>query len=327
MKPLSEKRWLATNLALIIATAFVLGLALLFGGRFLSPFQPLTPEEQDILWVSRLPRVLLAAIAGMALGASGNAFQGLLQNSLADPYILGVSSGAALGSILALAFGVPFHVVPVIAFASAFVTMLLVFRIASRQGQITPHTLLLTGVILNAFLFAFILILHSLAGFDQAQKILFLLIGNLEPEALWKLGLVFAFVLTGLVFLTYEGRALNLLSTGSEAAYALGLDVDRHRKRIFLAASLMVGAVVPLAGLIGFIGLFVPHIARILLGPDHRLSVPASAWIGAILLVACDTVARTVLVDTRFQTELPVGAVTALLGAPFFLFLLKKGRR
>ena len=284
----------------------------------------LSPEERDILFVSRLPRILLAAVVGIALGSSGTAFQGLLQNSLADPYILGVSSGAALGSILSLALGLPFGLIPIVAFSSSLAAMLLVYKTASLRGQLAPHTLLLTGVILNAFLFAFILILNGLVSFEQSQKILYLLIGSLDSEEYGRIFFVGGLVLLGLVVLTLEGHALNLLTAGPDAARTLGVDPYKHRRRIFFAASLMVGAIVPLAGLIGFIGLFVPHIARRIVGPDHRLSIPASGWIGAILLIVCDTLARTVLVSSRFQTELPVGAITALVGAPFFLILLKR---
>ncbi|HSA59298.1 MAG TPA: iron ABC transporter permease [bacterium] len=327
MKTLTLRRWMGLN-ALLAALAVAVALAASLAGEsplpFFTAWKDWAPEQKDILWVSRLPRVLLAALAGMALGSSGTAFQGLLRNALADPYILGVSSGAALGSILGLALKLPFAAVPVLAFATSIAAMLLVYRASMRSGRIAPHTLLLTGVILNAFLFAFILILNGLASFEQSQKILFLLIGNLETETYARIGCVAAIVVAGLVLLTAEGRALNLLTAGPETAQALGTDPDRHRRRIFFAASLMVGAVVPLAGLIGFIGLFVPHIARWTVGPDHRISIPASAWIGAMLLIVCDTIARTLLVSTAFQTELPVGAVTALVGAPFFLILMKK---
>jgi iron complex transport system permease protein len=330
MKTLSLKKWFATNALLIILAAAVAFAAALVGEKslpFFTRWSAWSPEDKDILLASRLPRVLLAAVTGVALGSSGTAFQGLLQNALADPYILGVSSGAALGSILGYALHLPFAGIPFFAFAASLAAMLLVYRTAMRGGQIAPHTLLLTGVILNAFLFAFILILNGLASFEQSQKIIFLLIGNLETETYGRIALVAGIVAVGLIALTAEGHALNLLTSGPETARSLGLDPNRHRKRVFFAASLMVGAVVPLAGLVGFIGLFVPHIARWLAGPDHRLSIPAAAWIGAILLIVCDTLARTLLVSSAFQTELPVGAVTALVGAPFFLLLMKKRGR
>jgi cobalamin transport system permease protein len=330
MKTLTLKKWIAANALLAALSVAVVFAASLVGEKslpFLTRWSAWSAEDKDIFFISRLPRVLLAAVTGMALGSSGTAFQGLLQNALADPYILGVSSGAALGSILGYALGLPFAVLPFFAFGASLAAMFLVYRTAMREGQIAPHTLLLTGVILNAFLFAFILILNGLANFAQSQRILFLLIGNLETETYGRIALVVAVTALGLTLLTAEGHALNLLAAGPEAARSLGLDPNRHRKRVFFAASLMVGAVVPLAGLVGFIGLFVPHIARFVVGPDHRLSIPAAAWIGAILLVVCDTIARTLLVSSAFQTELPVGAVTALVGAPFFLFLMKKRGR
>ena len=327
MKKLSLKKWVITNSVLALLTVMVMSLATLIGEQsipLLTSWKTLTLEEKNILWVGRLPRILLAAITGMALGSSGTAFQGLLQNSLADPYILGVSSGAALGSILGLAFGLPFTLIPFVAFTTSFASMLFVYKTAAVRGQLSPHTLLLTGVILNAFLFAFILILNGLVSFQQSQKILYLLIGNLESETYGRILMVSLLVLFGIIVLTLEGHPLNLLTSGSETAKTLGLNPAHHRRRIFFAASLMVGAVVPLAGLVGFIGLFVPHIARMIFGPDHRLSIPASAWIGAMLLIICDTLARTLLTSSAYQTELPVGAITALVGAPFFLILLKK---
>jgi iron complex transport system permease protein len=327
MSLLTPQKWLRWNFLLAgLAVLAALG-ALMIGEHTFSPFtawSSLSPEEKDILLVGRLPRVLLAAVTGMALGASGAAFQGLLHNPLADPYILGASSGAALGSIIGLALGLPFGMIPLIAFATSLFAMSVVYKTASLRGQLAPHTLLLTGVILNAFLFAFILILNGLVRFEQSQKILFLLIGSLDSESYSRIGLVAGLVLTGLAVLTTEGHALNLLTSGADSARSLGLDPQRHRKRVFFAASLMVGAVVPLAGLIGFVGLFVPHIARAIVGPDHRLSIPAAGWTGAALLIVCDTLARTILVSTSFQTELPVGAITALVGAPFFLLLLKR---
>lgn len=327
MKILSLRRFFLVNLLLVLLVGLTLLGASLVGEHALPLFRPWrhwTPEEKDILFVSRLPRVLLAAVTGMALGSSGTAFQGLLKNSLADPYILGVSSGAALGSILGLALGLPFGTIPFVAFSSALLTMLVVYKTASAGRRLSPHTLLLTGVILNAFLFAFILILNGLANFEESQKILYLLIGNIESESYDRIGLVAGLVMAGLLALTAEAHALNLLTSGVETAHVLGLNLNQHRKRIFFAASLMVGAVVPLAGLVGFVGLFVPHIARMIFGSDHRISLPASAWLGAMLLVICDTLARTVLVSSAYQTELPVGAITALVGAPFFLVLLKR---
>lgn len=321
------KKWFTIN-ALLAAVAFLTALGASLVGEQSLPlwtrWTEWTAEQRSIFLISRLPRVALAAVTGMALGSSGMAFQGLLQNALADPYILGVSSGAALGSIVGFALGLPFAGIPAFAFLTSLAAMLLVYRTSMRGGQIAPHTLLLTGVILNAFLFAFILILNGLASFEQSQKILFLLIGNLETETFARIGGVAILVAAGIATLTAEGHALNLLTSGPETARSLGLDPDRHRKRIFFAASLMVGAVVPLAGLVGFIGLFVPHITRWIVGPDHRLSIPSAAWVGAILLIVCDTLARTLLVSSTFQTELPVGAVTALVGAPFFLFLMKR---
>ncbi len=324
MKTLTPKRWISTHLLLGLLTTLILIIATGIGPTLFWPFGNLSEEASTILWTTRLPRVLLAALAGYTLGVTGTSFQGLLQNSLADPYILGVSSGAALGSIVGIAFGLPFSFIPLISFGGALAAMLVVYGVASTQKQVTPHTLLLTGVVLNAFLFAFILLLNGLMSFEQSQKVLLLLIGNLETESFSRIGFVSLFVLMGTILLTREGHILNLLSAGSDTATSLGIDTHKHRRLIFFAASLMIGAIIPLTGLIGFVGLFVPHITRFILGTDHRLSIPAAGWIGAMILVICDTIARTAFSLTSFQTELPVGAITAFLGAPFFLYLLKR---
>ncbi len=324
MPPLTPKKWAFANLLLLAFAGMVLLLAACVGPTFFWPFGRLSEEASAILWTTRLPRVLLAGLAGYALGVTGTSFQGLLQNPLADPYILGVSSGAALGSIVGIAFGMPFSTIPFVSFGGAFSAMLLVYGVAATRKQVTPYALLLTGVVLNAFLFAFILLLNGLMSFEQSQKVLLLLIGNLETESFPRIGFVAALVAIGTVLLTREGYVLNLLASGPDAAASLGIDTVSHRRHIFVAASLMIGAVIPLTGLIGFVGLFVPHITRSFFGNDHRLSIPASGSIGAITLVICDTVARTAFAATSFQTELPVGAITAFFGAPFFLYLMKR---
>ncbi len=325
-----QTRWWLRQVFLALIVIALIFLCAMIGERFLNlipGMASLSGQDRQILWMSRVPRILLAAMTGMALGASGTAFQGLLQNSLADPYILGVSSGAALGSILGLALGLPFGSIPILAFTCSLAAMLIVYGVAQSRGRMTPHTLLLTGVILNAFLFAFILILNGVVRFEKSQKILYLLIGSIDAEDTARLLFSGILVLAGLAILTLEGHALNLMTAGSDTARSLGLSPSRHRRIIFFAASLMVGAVVPLAGLVGFVGLFVPHITRLIFGNDHRTTIPASAWIGAMMLMICDTIARTALIHTELQTELPVGAITALVGAPFFLILMKRRPR
>jgi len=281
----------------------------------------------DIVLRIRLPRVLLAAGVGASLSVAGVLFQALLRNPLADPYILGISGGAALGGIVVLAFGsavgLAQSAVPPAAFAGAVLATVLLFGITGFGGRVSTTGLLLTGVVFNAFASAAIVFIASLAGLVEGAGIFLWLIGNLSGGdaglAVW----VGAFLALGLACAVPLARGLNLLVLGDEAAAQLGVDVERHKRILLLATSLMVGASVAVSGLVGFVGLIIPHLLRLVLGPDHRLLVPASALGGAAFLVVCDTLARTVLPGR----ELPVGAITALAGGPLFLFLLRRQHR
>ncbi len=329
MKPtLTAKRWITTLTGLLFTLIVVSGLASLWGSETLSWRQLFIDGslEQEIFFLTRLPRIGLALIAGIGLSAAGASFQGLLRNPLADPFILGVSSGAALGSILALALGMAFPWISVVAFLSALASTFIVYGLATYRRPLDPETLLLTGVIFNAFAFAFILVIHSLVTVEQAHKMLFFLIGSLEAVPYRDLIVAGSLVLLGFLILSAEGRPLNLLAESPAMAQTLGLNPQRHQMLVFFGASLVVGAVVSLTGLIGFVGLFVPHATRLLWGPDHRLLVPASALLGGILLVLCDGFSRTIGFYAGFSSELPVGAITALIGAPCFIVLLRKLR-
>ncbi|MCE9624843.1 MAG: iron ABC transporter permease [Deltaproteobacteria bacterium] len=210
------------------------------------------------------------------------------------------------------------------AFVSSLASLLLIYWIASTKGRLPVYTLLLTGVIFNAFSFALIMFINSLVSFEQAHRIWYLMIGSLEAESYRKVAVVGAFVLSGFVLLFLHAGKMNLMALGDENAQYLGLDVEKFRRHIFFAASLMIGATVSLSGLIGFVGLFVPHMVRLRLGSDHRLLLPASALFGAGFLVLADLLARTVLSGATYQTQLPVGVITALIGGPFFVYLVKK---
>jgi iron complex transport system permease protein len=319
-------------LALLLAAALLLGLAsgpsgldagevarALAGGGA-------SDAAADIVLRIRLPRVVLAALVGAALAVAGVLFQALLRNPLADPYILGVSGGAALGGILVLAggraLGLSYAAVPFAAFAGSLVTLALLYAAGGRGGRLDPTTLLLTGVVFNAFASAAIVFAASLAGLVEGARIFLWLIGNLSALRGDVTAAVGAFLLVGLACAIPLARGLNLLVLGEESAAQLGVDVGRLRRVILVGTSLMVGAAVAAAGLVGFVGLIVPHVLRLALGPDHRLLVPASALAGAAFLVLCDTAARMLLPGR----ELPVGAITALAGGPLFLVLLRRQR-
>jgi iron complex transport system permease protein len=294
----------------------------------------LTDQESatyaTILWRIRFPRVVLGIIVGMALAIAGCVFQGILRNPLADPYILGVSSGAALGAAAAIVAGLSGLFlgqicIPLCAFGGALVSMFLVYSIARVGPTLPPNRLLLSGIIVNAFLSALIMLIMSLSQMEL-NEIINILLGNLgyifTEKTLILFIIVCIFILAGTIVIFTYGRTLNLLSFGEESAAVLGVDVEKTKKILFVILSLMVGSVVSLSGLIGFVGLITPHMTRIITGPDHRILMPLSAMNGAILLVITDTIARSI-----GPVELPVGVITALLGGPFFLFLLTRHRK
>ena len=278
----------------------------------------------DIVLRVRLPRVLLAMGVGASLAVAGALFQALLRNPLADPFVLGVSGGAALGGTLVLSLGaglgLGYAAVAPAAFAGAVLATLLLYAVAGTRGRLSATNLLLTGVVFNAFASAAIIFLASLAGLTETTSIFLWLIGSLEGARPLVAGWVALFLLLGLAAALPLARGVNVLALGDEAAQQLGVDVERQKKLVLFTTSLMVGAAVSAAGLIGFVGLIIPHLLRLLLGPDHRLLIPAAALGGAAFLVLCDTLARTLLGGG----DLPVGAITALAGGPLFLWLLRR---
>ena len=278
-----------------------------------------------ILFRIRVPRALLAAVVGGALAAAGTVLQALLRNPLAEPHLLGVSGGAAFGGVVALiAVGwsgvVPALLVPAGAFAGALAAMLLVYRLGTVQGRLQPYTFLLAGVVCNAFTGALIMALNAMADFFQAHGILFWLMGSLQTQSYALVVASAAYLALGVVWLLRHARAFNVLSLGEESAAQLGVHVGRTRRVAFGVSSLLVGAAVSVSGMIGFVGLIVPHVTRLLIGADYRLLLPASVLVGGIFLVVADTVARSAF----GATEIPVGVVTALCGGPFFISLLRR---
>jgi iron complex transport system permease protein len=283
------------------------------------------PMQSRILLDLRLPRILLGCLVGAALAVAGTTFQGLLRNPLADPYLLGVSGGAALGAVFILttgaAAGVPL-IVPAAACIGALAAVAAVWRLASGAGALPPTALILSGVVVSAFCSALVMFLTAVAPAGRVQGALFWMMGSLASPPPGILPAVAGAVALGVGLAVISGPQLNALSLGEETAAHLGVNARRVRLRLFFAASLVTGAAVASAGLVGFVGLVVPHALRALVGADHRLLIPASALAGAVTLVLADTAARSVLPPA----EIPVGVVTALLGAPFFLVLLRRRR-
>jgi iron complex transport system permease protein len=280
--------------------------------------------DAQIFFVARLPRVLAGAAVGAALASAGVVFQALLRNPLATPFTLGVSAGSSLGAMLAILFGAsatlgPLSPVPLASLAGAILAAGIVYGLATRPGRpISTSVLLLAGVTLNAFFSALILFAQFLADYAQVYRAARWLMGDLDvgglPPVLGALPLLIA---AFAVFLLLPG-SLNLLSIGTDTAASRGVDVGRTQRLAFLSASIATAAAVSLAGPIGFVGIVVPHLVRLMVGVDHRIVLPASALFGAAFLVACDLVARTILAPV----EIPVGVITALIGGPFFLWLL-----
>ncbi len=270
----------------------------------------------------RLPRVVLAAFVGACLASAGVLYQALFRNALADPYILGVSSGAGLGAVLAIvatatAMAIRYAAVPVASFVGATLTMLLVVRLASWRGRLDGNSLLLAGIAVS-YVFAAITSFVMVFARESMAQVVFWMMGGLSGASWGYVAMIAPMFAAGIVMPLLLTRQLNLMLLGDERALQLGLDVERFKLAVLAAGSLLVAAAVSVSGLIGFVGLMTPHMVRLVLGPDHRLLLPASLLGGAIVLVLSDLVARTVLAPV----EIPVGIVTAVLGGPFFIWLL-----
>lgn len=281
---------------------------------------------QSIVLQIRLPRIVLTVIVGMALAASGTVFQGLFRNPMADPYIIGVSGGAALGATTAIVLGVTFSVaglsaVTLLAFGGALLVTVLVYRLAWFRHDVVPEHLLLAGVAVGAFLAAIISALQF-ASSGNIQQVVFWLMGGFSGRTWEHVWLAFPYLTAAYAVARYFARDLNLLLLGDDTARSLGVSAASSRRWLIAAGSLMAASAVAVSGLIGFVGLVVPHLMRLITGPDQRRLLPAAALAGGITLLVADTVARTLIAPT----EIPVGIVTAGLGAPFFLYLLRKNR-
>jgi iron complex transport system permease protein len=321
-------------LALLSLGAAVVGLGALFIGS--APVSPravvavLTghggrTDVADVVVLSlRLPRVLAALLAGGALAVAGAGFQALTRNPLAEPSVLGVSSGAAFGVITAQVFGLRAGLLEALgltafAFSGALAAGIAVYAIASRAGGLPVHTLVLSGVIVGIFFSSAIAMLISLVDFDRLGGVIYWLLGNLSPISPAALAVFAAVTAVGFWLVLGQSRQLNVLALGEEGAMQLGVDAERVKRRIFAGAALLTAAVVAFAGPIGFVGLIVPHALRMTVGPDNRVLVPAALLAGGTFLLAADTLARNLFAPA----ELSVGVITSFCGAPLFIYLLR----
>jgi len=272
-----------------------------------------------IIWQLRAPRIVLGVITGAALSTVGGAFQGILRNPLADPYILGVSAGAALGACIGIALqhatGYLFaSYLPLFAFIGAMFSLYLVYQSSKISYSANSTGLLLAGVAITFLFSALITILLAISR-KELQSMEYLSAANWK-----KISIITLPAIIGCLLLFFSSLDLNALSLGEEEALHLGINTGKLRIRIFLIGSIIIASVVSFTGLIGFVGLVIPHIARLLVGPDHRIMLPASAFLGGIFLILCDVLARTVIAPT----EIPIGAITAIVGAPLFIYLLRR---
>ncbi|WP_449619619.1 FecCD family ABC transporter permease [Robertmurraya sp. Marseille-Q9965] len=294
--------------------------------RFIS-IDHIDPMQTNIVLSIRLPRVLLAGLVGAALAIAGAAFQGLLRNPLADPYTLGVSSGASVGAVMTLFFqlSIPFvgaFTLPLLSILSAFLTIFLVLGFARKIDKgMKVETIILTGIIFSSFLGAFISLVIALTG-EELRQIIGWLLGSVSMRGWAYIKIILPFFLIGAIIILANSKELNAMSFGEERAQHLGVNVQRRKMVILIAGSILTGAAVAVSGTIGFVGLVIPHLTRLLWGPDHTHLLPLSVLTGSGFLILADLVSRTII----SPIELPIGVITALIGAPAFGLILMKGR-
>jgi iron complex transport system permease protein len=335
MRPLTPRRilWICTILAAILFAIVVFSLKVgaypiavtdvvmtLVRGA-IGHWSSIPSSDNLIVFGLRLPRIALGVLVGAALSVSGASFQALLRNPLADPYVLGVSSGAALGAIVSLAFLPHFAwTMQLLAFVGALLTIAAVYFLGRRGGQLDSTTLLLAGIIAASFLSAIIMFLMTTVSGRDLRGMAFWLMGDLATPPAVRLGFLFIILLIGIGAIYTTASDLNLILTGEREAHHLGVNVARVKLVVYVGASLLTGLAVSVSGAIGYVGLLIPHVIRMIFGSDYRLLIPASALGGAIAVCLADTLARTIVAPI----ELPVGAMTAAIGAPVFIYLLRR---
>ncbi|HYQ48621.1 MAG TPA: iron ABC transporter permease [Thermodesulfovibrionales bacterium] len=307
---------------IVCIPVLVFGLSLVAGPKMINPFS-MDDISREILFSIRAPRSLVALLMGMALGSSGAVLQGILKNPLADPYILGISSGASLSAALGIMAGAAFlgtFTIPLLAFSGALITGSIVGIMGWKRGGLWPERLLLAGVGLSFLFSALLMLFMSISNDEGLRKAMLWIFGDLSMSEWSKIPYGVIFVSIGILMSLSRAKALNALILGDEFAHSLGFSPHRERFILFVAVGLLTAASVSLGGMIGFIGLLVPHIIRFFIGSDSRLLIPCSALIGGALLCVADIISKSVLPPM----ELPAGIVTAIIGSPYFLYLLRR---
>lgn len=283
-------------------------------------------SSQTIIWKIRFPRILVALLVGGTLSVAGATYQGLLKNPMADPYVIGVSSGAAFGAAIGISSKIIFNFLglsftSIMAFACAVIVMLIVYRIAKIGNKVPITTLLLSGIAIGNFLTAFTSLIMIFSG-DDLNKIFFWTMGSFSGKGWEQLFSILPYIVIGIAIIYFYSKDLNIILLGEDTASNLGVNVERVKRILLITSTIITAAVVSVSGIIGFIGLIIPHIARMIVGPDNKALIPTSFVFGAILLVICDTIARSIL-----SQEIPVGLITSILGGPFFVYLLRNKKR
>jgi iron complex transport system permease protein len=289
----------------------------------------ITQTAEVIITQIRLPRVICGALVGAALAAAGVTYQGIFRNPMADPYVIGASTGASVGSALVLVLGVGISVLGVntlqiFAFVGSLTTVLLVYTISRVGSRVPVTTLLLTGIAISLFQNAIVTYMKTIASDKILHGLTFWLIGSLAPTENWdKAWAILPFILIGTAVAYLYSRDLNILALGEDQAQHLGVEIEKVKRILLVSGALMTAAAVSISGLIGFVGLIIPHLTRVLIGPDHRVLLPTSVVVGASFLMICDALSRVIM----GSGEAPVGVITALSGAPFFIYLLRRKRK
>lgn len=306
-------------LFLLLVLLLAAGTGIIFGAVKL-PLGELILQSNRYLLVLRFARVLTAIIVGMGLAVSGAALQATLRNPLAEPYLLGTSSGAALGAVAAIVLGINSAYLPLAAFCGAALTMAIVYSLARQDGKIAMQSLVLSGVIVSVAFSAIIVFLVSLSGSEALHGAMWWLWGSTQVYDFKLLAIVSTVVILGILLILALAQDLNAISLGEEEALHLGINAETVKKILFFTVSLITACLVAACGIIGFVGLIIPHIVRLIVGPNHKVLIPSACILGGAFMVVCDTLSRTALAPL----EIPIGVITAAIGAPVFIVLLKR---
>ena len=292
-------------------------------------YSGISTTAEVIIVQIRLPRVICGALVGAALATAGVTYQGIFRNPMADPYVIGASTGASVGSALVIVLGVGVsllgvNTLQILAFVGSLTTVLFVYSISRVGSRVPVTTLLLTGIAISLFLNAIVTYMKTIASDRLLHGLTFWLIGSLAPTENWdKVFAILPFILVGVIVAYLYSRDLNILALGEDQAQHLGVEIEKVKRILLVSGALLTAAAVSISGLIGFVGLIIPHLTRVLIGPDHRVLLPTSAIVGAAFLMICDALSRIVM----GSGEAPVGIITALAGAPFFIYLLRRKRK